>query len=116
MPKGSIVDSTLASFYTKEKERRLKDFYDELASGNLNLTPEYIKTDDFLHKYFITLHVVLETKRTEKIQFFARLLNNSQSPMVNTLTEYYEDFLKALDELTYQELFILIKLRGIETK
>ncbi len=114
LPIGGIVDNTLANIYTKEKERRLKVFYNELANGSLNLTNEYINTDDFLHKYFITLHAVIETKRDEKIKFLARLLNNSESPLANTATDYYDDFLKALDELTYQELYILITLRKIE--
>jgi hypothetical protein len=112
IPHGSIIDNKLANFYTKEKERRLKIFYDELANGNIQLTEEVIQTDDFIHKYYITLKAVLETRRNEKIQYFARLLKNSESQLVNNVIDYYEDFIKVLDDLTYQELFVLTKLSG----
>jgi len=114
VPMGSIIDSTLAGFYTKEKERRLKVFFDELARYDLQLSEEVIHSDDFLHKYFITLKAALETKRAEKIQYFARLLKNSNEPIADNATDYYEDFLKVLDDLTYQELYVLKRLRSKE--
>ena len=113
-PYGGIVDNTLASFYSKERERRLKVFYDEIANGDLQLTDEIIKSEEFLYKYYITLKAVLETRRSEKIQYFARLLKNSESELLNKETDYYEDFLKVLDDLTYQEIFVLLKLRERE--
>lgn len=116
IPYGSIVDSKLASFYTKEKERRLKVFYDELAAGTISLTEDQITTDDFLHKYYITVKAVLETRRNEKIIYFAKLLKNSFHEFVITETDSYEDFLKALDDLTYQEIFVLNKIREAEKK
>jgi hypothetical protein len=61
IPYGSIVDNNLSSFYTKEKERRLKVFFDELDKGAIPLTKELLDSDEFLHKYFITLKAVLET-------------------------------------------------------
>ncbi|RNI32830.1 hypothetical protein EFY79_19760 [Hanamia caeni] len=114
IPHGSIIDNKLTNFYTKEKARRLKIFYDELANGNIQLTEEVIESDDFIHKYYITLKAVLETRRDEKIQYFARLLKNSESELVNNPTDYYEDFIKVLDDLTYQELFVLKKLKEKE--
>lgn len=113
-PYGGIADNKLASFYSKERERRLKVFYDEIANGDLELTDEIIQSEEFLYKYYITLKAVLETRRTEKIQFFARLLKKSESKLLNKETDYYEDFLKVLDDLTYQEIFVLLKLRERE--
>ncbi len=78
------------------------------------MTEDLIRSDDFIHKYFITLKAALETKRNEKIQYFARLLKNSNSPLANEPVDYYEDFIKVLDDLTYQELRILIKLHEQE--
>ncbi len=111
MPKGGIVDNLLSSFYTKEKERRVTSFFDELSKNETALTEEIISSDDFLHKYFITLKAVIETKRTEKIKYFARLLNNSDSPIFNADTDNFEDFIKILDDLTFQELQILSIIR-----
>lgn len=111
LPYGDLVDGTLASFYTREKERRLKVFFDELDKGTISLTEEDIQKDDFLHKYFITVKAAVETKRDEKIQYFARLLMNGNSALINDKTDNYEDFLKVLDELTNQEIFILLFVR-----
>jgi hypothetical protein len=113
-PHGSMVDNTLASFYTKEKERRIRVFFDELSKGTIPLSEDELQSDDFLHKYFITIKAVLETKRDEKIRYFARLLLQAFSDLINRSTDSYEDFLKILDELTYQEIFILIFIRSFE--
>src|SRR5438105_2632604 len=100
IPYGSIIDNKLVNFYTKEKEKRLKAFYDELASGKIELSEELVQSEDFLHKYYVTLKAALETKRFEKIRYFAKLLKNCQSTLLNQETDYYEDFVKVLDDLT----------------
>jgi hypothetical protein len=110
-PYGGLIDSTLSSFYIREKERRLKVFFDELERSQISLTDEEIQNNDFLHKYFITLKAAVNTKRDEKIQYFARLLQNSNSPLLNPDLDTYDDFLGILDELTFQEIYILLSIR-----
>lgn len=111
IPRGGIVDSSLSSYYTKEKEKRVTTFFDELAKNETPLTEDIINSDDFLHKYFITLKAVIETKRTEKIRYFARLLNNCNTSLINDETDNFEDFIKILDDLTFQEIQILSIIR-----
>jgi hypothetical protein len=111
LPYGGLVDKTLSSFYIREKERRLKVFFDELNKGNINLTDEEIQNDEFLHKYFITAKAVVNTRRDEKICYFAHLLQNYNSPMLNPDLDNYDDFLAILDELTFQEIKILLFMR-----
>lgn len=111
LPYGGLIDKTLSSFYIKEKERRLKVFFDELNQGNINLSEEEIQNDEFLHKYFITARAVVDTRRDEKIRYFAHLLQNCNSPLLNRNLDNYDDFLGILDELTFQEIKILLFIR-----
>lgn len=111
LPMGGIVDGELAQFYTKEKARRLKVFFEELAQDEIHLSDEIVLNNDFLHKYFVTLKAAIDTKRDEKIQYFARLLRNQRSPLLNPDTDSYEDFIQVLDDLTYQEISILLFIR-----
>ncbi|MEP6464750.1 MAG: hypothetical protein ABJB05_00530 [Parafilimonas sp.] len=115
LPHGSIADNILLSFHTKEKERRLKEFFDEISKGNTTLNEQDILNDDFLHKYYITLNAVVQSKRTEKIQYFAHLLLNSKSDLINEDYDSYEDFIKVLDDLSFQEFYILKTIVEIET-
>lgn len=114
LPKGSLIDKNISAYYNKEVERRLKDFFDELERGNIQLTEDVIQSDEFIHKYFITLKAATETMRKEKIEMFARLLKNHQSSLLNANTDSYEDYLKILDDLTYQEIILLTELKRRE--
>ncbi len=111
LPYGGLIDKNLAAFYIREKERRLKVFFDELNQGNINLTDAEIKNDDFLHKYFITARAVVDTHGDVKIRYFAHLLQNYNSPLLNRDLANYDDFLAILDELTFQEVKILLFIR-----
>ncbi|MFP5111844.1 hypothetical protein ACSU64_05630 [Bacillaceae bacterium C204] len=114
VPYGGLVDSVLTSSYNNILIARSKTFFDELGLGNIEITPELIKNEDFLHSYFTTYKAALYTKHREKIRFFARLLKNGMISEVIDDVEVYDDYLKILDELTYREIYILYTLKGFE--
>jgi len=116
VPGGGTINDVLSSYLLKEKERRLKVFYEALANEEIKLTDEVIASDEFLNKYFITLKAVTETRRNEKIVYFAKLLNNSNSDSISHASNQYDDFVKVLDDLTYQELFVLKQISEHEIK
>ncbi|PLS04036.1 hypothetical protein [Neobacillus cucumis] len=116
VPYGGLVDSILTTSYNNILVDRAKTFYDELGLGNIEITPEVIKNEDFLHSYFATYKAALYTKQREKIRFFARLLNNGiLSDFINNVEEY-DDYLKILDELTYREIYLLNTLKVMEDR
>ena len=70
---GSALDAAI----TKRVENLREEFFDELASGEVELTEEVIAQDDFLHAYFSTVRAAMAAHQTEKIRLFARMLLRS---------------------------------------
>lgn len=96
------------------REERAREFFDELAKGTVSLTQEIIESEDFLHAYFSTAKAALNTRRREKIRYFARLLTSSiNSSEISTIDEY-EEYLNILDEISFRELGILVVLSRYE--
>ncbi|CEJ74240.1 Uncharacterised protein [[Clostridium] sordellii] len=115
-PALSIADGVLLSSINNLQQKRMKAFFDELESGNINLSEEIIKSDDFLHKYMITRNVVVKTNRKEKIKIFAMLFKSSINNKGDFAVDLYEEYLDILDELSYRELYILAKLYKYENE
>ena len=111
---GSAIDSTLTAQISRMREKRLRTFFDELAAGSLALTEELIQKEDFLHAYFSTLKAALNTRRSDKIKLFARLLCNAGRE--HRLDDPYEEYLSILDELSMRELSVLLLLKDFEDK
>ena len=105
---GSAADVALVTILENIRKDRAREFFDELEKGAVQLTPEIIESEDFLHCYFSTTRAALNTRRREKIRYFARLLTSSiSSSEISTVNEY-EECLSILDELSFRELEILV--------
>ncbi|WNS75198.1 hypothetical protein RRV45_20355 [Bacillus sp. DTU_2020_1000418_1_SI_GHA_SEK_038] len=116
VPYGAVVDNLLTVSYNNILLDRAKIFYDELGMGRIELTPDLIKNEDFLHSYFSTYKAALFTKQREKIRFFARLLKNGMYSRIISKADEYDDYLKILDDLTNRELTILYLLDTYESR
>jgi len=94
---------------TLEKIRgeRTREFFDELAKGNILVDSSLLESEDFLHCYFATVKYALNSRRREKSKMFARLLKSSVTGEGPHGVDEYEDFLNILDELSYRELWAL---------
>mgnify|MGYP006911566671 CR=1 FL=1 len=109
-PITSSIDAWLTSRLDTIARERIEAFLDELINNNVDLTPELIESEDFLHCFMKTIQAVLHTRRREKIRFFARLLSSSVvENLINDVNEF-EDYLSILDDLSYRELTILFLL------
>ena len=113
-PISSAVDAALVAKLENIHKDKLREFFDELEKGAVQLTPEIIKTEDFLHCYFSTTRAALNTRRREKIRYFARLLTSSISSSEISTVDEYEECLSILDEISYRELGILDVLSRYE--
>jgi len=111
---GSCVDVAITTQLDNIMEDRAKTFFDELGNGSVELTKSLIETEEFLHKYFSTVKAALNTIRREKIVYFARLLKSSIIIGNSRNIDEYEEYLSILDELSYRELGILIRLYHFE--
>ncbi len=111
---GSAVDVALVTILENIREDRAREFFDELEKGAVQLTPEIIESEDFLHCYFSTARAALNTRRREKIRYFARLLTSSISSSEISTVDEYEECLSILDEISYRELGILAVLSRYE--
>lgn len=113
---GSAVDVFVKDAIDNIRTDRLRTFFNQLETGEITLTDEVIKSEDFLHNYFSTIRIVLNTKRREKIELFGNLFRHSVNNSSLLLGDTYEYYLKILDELTFQEIEILFILNNLELK
>lgn len=112
---GSAVDVALCVQLENIRKDRIRTFFDELGNNSVQLTPELLKSEDFLHCYFATTKAALNSRRREKIEMFAKLLKSSVRGGPFDSTDEYEEYLSILDELSYRELMILFKLHKFES-
>jgi hypothetical protein len=92
----------------KLRQHRLEIFFDQLSKSTINISDDHIKSNEFIHKYILTLKYVLDTQQKEKIEMFANIFKNSLSKKNNTFNvDTYEDFSKMLNELSYREICAL---------
>lgn len=107
---GSAIDTAVTAKLAVYQEERLRAFFDELARGNVKLTPELVQTEDFLHAFSATTKAALATRRRDKIRLLARLLRGAFEDQPPETIDEYEEFLAILDELSSRELSILALL------
>ncbi|MCD4780782.1 MAG: hypothetical protein K8S27_09590 [Candidatus Omnitrophica bacterium] len=107
LPGWSSADTLLQHRADEIKKDRLLTFFDELAKGEIALKPELINSNDFLHCFFATARAALNSRRKDKIEMFARLLNDFISSNFLTNANEYEEFLSMLDELNHIHISIL---------
>ena len=101
---GGAVDVVLTKTLDNIREDRARVFFDELAKRTDPLDPKILESEDFLHSYFATARYALNSRRREKIEMFARLLQASIAEAGPRDVDEYEEFLSILDELSYREL------------
>ncbi len=111
---GSALDTAITIKIINMREKRLRVFYDKLGEGDIILTPDLLESEDFLHYYISTCKAVINTKRSKKVEFFAKLLKAYIIYDELKQLDEYEDYLKILDDLSYRELVILTKLESYE--
>jgi len=117
VPWGPVADAAISALAAKQNQIRLdraRTFYDELAASSSLLTPEVVESEPFLHNHLATVRAVLNTRRHEKIRWFARLLLGTAGDRPGVGADEYEDYLGMLDDLSYRELCLLATLGEFE--
>lgn len=99
----SAIDSWLVIKWQEICSERSKVFFNELDNGNIQLTEELIQNEDFLHAFFITVKVALNTRRHEKIRLFGKILKSYSIQQNDISIDAYEEYLEVLDELSIRE-------------
>jgi hypothetical protein len=112
LPGGSVIDTAISEFSDQYRVRKTRKFFDELSKGEIELTPEKIQNDDFLHAYYSVLYYVQRSRTDEKVARFAFLFRSLIEGKVDI--QDHEDLVKILDELTDREMYVLIKKREFE--
>jgi hypothetical protein len=115
IPAWSSADGLLQTRADQIKHQRLRDFFDALATGHTQITEELIQSDDFLHCYFKTTQAVINTRRKEKIELFARMLGAALDAKILTGLDQYEELLDVLDSMSFREFGVLRMLKDYET-
>lgn len=111
---GAAVDVALVTIIENIREDRAREYYDRFAKDDVLLTPKIIESEDFVHAYISTTRAALNTRRREKIHYFANLLiSYVSSSEIHTIDEY-EEYLSILDDMSYRELGILAVLSQYE--
>jgi hypothetical protein len=100
---GSAADVLIVHRADQIKKERIRTFFDALGNGQVALTPELINSNDFIHSLDATLRAALRSRRAEKIQLFARLLERGMIGNEAQSVDDYEELVGVLDELSYRE-------------
>jgi hypothetical protein len=113
---GSGIDSFLTITLNRMRQERAEVFFDELSKGNIDPDNDYLKTDDYVHKYILMMKYVLNTKQKEKIVMFANIFKNSFSINDKIMTvDVFEDFSGILNELSFREISALAIFESYNT-
>lgn len=105
IPGGSSGDAFVSTLLSKMRSKREKEFFKALDRGDVELNPNTINTNEFLHSYFITASYVLRTRTDEKVKRFANVLLHLGADKI-TFDEF-EDYTSVLNDLTEREFAIL---------
>ena len=114
IPGGSAIDVGVSYYAKRIEDDRRRTFFDELGNGNINLNPELIQSDDFVHCFITTYNAAIKYRIEEKRRNCARLLKSALDENTFVDTDEYEEYLQILDELTYREFLMLVKLDNFE--
>lgn len=104
---GPLIDGVIVEIWERLRAKRLREFFDQLAQGNVLVTEEQVANEEFVHCFIATSKAVMFTNRHEKIEMFARLLESVVKRTNDFSIDEYEEFLNILDELSYRELLVL---------
>ena len=113
---GSAIDAALITKIDNIQTQRMRTFFDEVQKKEMFLTPEVIESEDFIHFYMITLRASIATRRSEKIQLFARLLTNTFQDPQHINFDESEEILNIIDDLSYREIMVLSILDRYENE
>jgi hypothetical protein len=114
---GSATDVYLKETIDKIREDRLSTFFNQLEKGEIELTDDIIESESFLHNYFSTMRIVLNTRRREKIVLIGNLFNTAiKKNIIDVEDDNFESKLKILDDLSFTEIEILQILKKLESK
>ena len=100
---GSAADVWVKETLQRIQKQRAQIFFDKLDQGEILLSEDVIKSDDFLHCFFITSKAALNTRRKEKIELFAALLKSTFVTQAFVEFDKYEELLGMLDEVSWRE-------------
>jgi len=110
------LDTLLMTHLQSFRDSRLIIFFDELADVKIELRPDLLVSENFLHCCFDTVRAAINTHRREKIKMFARLLNSYTIEENFASIDEYEDYLRLLQDITYREYRILATLDKYEAR
>jgi len=113
---GSAIDTGISIRLTKIQNNKLRIFFNELGDGSVPLSEELIENDDFIHCFFCTLKASMNSRRSQKIEMFARMLKASVTTDSLLSVDEFEEYLNILDELSYREMQILLTLYKFENQ
>jgi len=114
LPGWGSADGLLSKRAQEIQHERLRIFMDELASGQMPLTPALIESEDFLHCFFRTTAAALRTRRREKIEMLAGMLQGTFREQTYSDIDDFEELLGILDSISYRQLEVLNLLRKLE--
>ena len=110
LPGGGSLGELLIARADEIVRERLRVFFDELASGRMELTEELVQGEDSLHACLATVRAASHTRPRDKIRLLARLLLGSVRGIDLSSIDEYEELLASLDLASARELALLALL------
>ena len=105
---------SLISDRVKEiRYERTNQFFTELGDGEVDLDEGTIESKDFTYAFFQCYKYAMNSRRSEKVKLFARLLKAGINKGLEDNYEEFEEYSKNLDQLSYREINVLYILSEV---
>ncbi len=115
-PYVDALNTLLMTHLQSFRDKRIITFFDELATLDIELNPELLVSEEFLHCCFATLKAAINTYQKERIRNYANLLAAYIIGGNFNDVDEFEEYLKILEELSLKEINILNTLEAHEAK
>ncbi len=115
-PYVDALDTLLMTHLQSFRDKRIITFFDELATLDIELNPELLVSEDFLHCCFAALKAAINTYQQEKIRKYANFLGTYTMSGNFADVDEYEEYLKIIEELSLKEINILEIIETHEAK
>lgn len=106
-PLTDFFHSLISERVKEIRYKRTKQFFSELGDGEVELDEGTIESEDFTYAFFQCYKYAINSRRSEKVQLFARLLKVGIRKGLEDNYDEFEEYSKNLDQLSYREITVL---------
>jgi|GEM_PF-3008239 hypothetical protein len=116
LPGGGALDVLVEESISRIQASRFEYLVDEIMRGRVEFDEETVRSDKFLHAFYITAKAATQSYHNEKIKMFAQLFTGTFRKDRFSNMDLYEELIGIIESLSIREVQILALLDEFETR